>query len=111
MIQLGLNQPQSPQPTEADLRKALFEAARSRNLLNNEDFKWWIEKLEGGLEKHYRKLAWSEEEPHKYHKRRGMIQAIEKGLEELRLRASQVETLEERLKFYDQRTEPVARGA
>ena len=40
MIQLGLNQQQAVQPTEEQLQKALSEAARARNLLNNQDFKW-----------------------------------------------------------------------
>ena len=109
MISLDLNSPALVEPTEDQLRKALAEAVRSRSLLENEDFKWWIKKLNEGAEKHYKKLVYSDEEPAKYHKRRGMIQAIERGLEELRLRASQVESLEGRIR--DRQEQPVARGA
>lgn len=111
MNTLQLNEFAKNVPTETDLRRVLMEAARSRNLLNNPDFKWWVTKLEEGVKKHYKKLAWSDDEPAKYHERRGMIKAIEKSLEELRLRAEQVEELEERLREYDRRKEPVARGA
>lgn len=110
MISLDLNQPSMVEPTEEQVRLKLAEAVRSRNLLENKDFQWWTKKLEEGAEKHYRKLVRSDEEPAGYHKRRGMILAIEKALEELHLRASLVEDLEERLKLYEQ-PEPVARGA
>lgn len=112
MISLGLNQPQLMEPTEEQLRAALAEAVRSRNLLNNKDFQWWIEKLERGADKHYKKLVYKEEEPPKYHWRRGMIQAVESGIHELRLRAERVEEIEQQIKEqHEQRDEPVARGA
>jgi hypothetical protein len=111
MISLGLSQPELVEPTEEQLRRSLAEAVRARNLLNNVDFQWWMKKLEEGAQKEYRKLVYRQDEPAKYHERRGTIKSIEKGLDELRLRASEVENLEERLKSYDERTEPVARGA
>ena len=111
MISLGLNEPQLLQPTEEQLRRALAEAVRSRNLLSNVDFRWWMKKLEEGAQKEYKKLVYRQDEPAKYHERRGIIKSIEKGLEELRLRASEVESLEERLKLYERSDEPVARGA
>jgi hypothetical protein len=109
LTELNLNSPALMEPTEEQLRKALAEAVRSRSLLENEDFQWWVSKLEEGKDKHYKKLVYSDEEPAKYNKRRGMIQAIERGLEELRLRASQVESLEGRIR--DRQEQPVARGA
>ena len=112
MISLNLNQPALVQPTEEQIRNAMVEAARSRNLLENEDFQWWIAKLEKGASENYKKLVYREEEPPKYHWRRGMIQAVERGLQELRLRASEVENLEQQIKeLYDRSDEPAARGA
>jgi hypothetical protein len=105
MISLDLQE-----PTEEQLMTALKDAIRARNLLENEDFLWWIGKLEEGAERHQKKLV-HDDEPMHFYRRQGTIKAVVKGLDELRLRAAQVEAIEERLKLYDKQPEPVARGA
>jgi hypothetical protein len=105
MISLELNK-----PTEEQLMTSLSEAVTARNLLENKDFQWLVERLEEKITKNYKKLA-HDEESKQFHKRQGTIFAIELLLKELRFKASTVEELEERLKEYDRPDEPVARGA
>ena len=112
MISLNLSQSAMVQPTEEQLRKRLADAVRARNLLENSDFEWWVGTITKGVEKEYRKLVYRDDEPRAYHKRRGIIQAFEKGLDDLRILASAVEDIEEQIKEIHARTsEPVARGA
>ena len=105
MIKLSLQE-----PTEEQLLAGLKDAMRSRNLLENEDFLWWTEKLEKGEEKHKNNLIY-DNEPMEFYRHQGAIRTIRLSLKELRFRADQVEALEERLKQYDRAKEPVARGA
>ena len=105
MIRLGLKD-----PTEEQLLAALTDALKARRLLENDDFKWWTEKLEMGEEKHKNNLIY-DSEPAEFYRHQGAIRTIRLSLKELRFRAEQVEALEERLKQYDRAKEPVARGA
>ena len=105
MINLNLQE-----PTEEQLLAALKEAQKSRELLEDENFQWWVDKLTKGVEKYHKKLV-KDDDPKEFYRHQGSIRAIRMSLEELRFRANQVEAIEERLKLYDERTEPVQRGA
>ena len=112
MISLNLSQPAMVQPTEEQIRKRLADAVRARNLLENSDFEWWVGTITKGVGEQYRRLVYRDDEPRTYHKRRGIIQAFEKGLDDLRILASAVEDIEEQIREIHARTsEPVARGA
>jgi len=112
MISLGLNQSPFQEPTEEQLRRRLADASKARNLLDNSDFQWWVETLRKGAERHKSKLVYLDEEPARYHKRRGIVQGVEKELDALRILASAIEDIEARLKErYDRQSEPVARRA
>ena len=98
--------------SEEDLRKKLVKSAKARNILEFEDFRWWVENvLDKRTDTQIAALVWKDEEPKEYHKRRGLIQGISKVLQELRKDASNVEDLERKLQDYDERKHPVARGA
>ena len=98
--------------SEEDLRKKLVKAAKARNIIENEDFRWWVENvLDRRTDTQIAALVWKDEDPKEYHKRRGLIQGISKVLQELRKDASEVENLERKLQDYDERKHPVARGA
>ena len=105
MINLNLQE-----PTEEQLLAAPKEAQKSRELLEDENFQWWVDKLTKGVEKYHKKLV-KDDDPKEFYRHQGSIRAIRMSLEELRFRANQVEAIEERLKLYDERTEPVQRGA
>lgn len=105
MIDLNLQE-----PTEEQLLAALQEAQKSRELMEDENFQWWIDKLTKGVEKYHKKLV-KDDDPKEFYRHQGAIRAIRMSLEELRFRANQVEAIEERLKIYDERTESVQRGA
>ena len=105
MINLDLQE-----PTEEQLMAALKQAISARNLLENEDFQWYVDKLTKGVEKYQKKLV-TDDEPKNFYRHQGAVRAIRLSLEELRFRANQIEALEERLKLYDRRAETVARGA
>lgn len=105
MIELGLQK-----PTEEQLLANLKESLRARKLIENEDFKWWVEKLEEG-EKRLRNKLITDNEAVEFHRHQGGIITIRLYLKKLHFCAAQVETLEERLKQYDRAKQPVARGA
>ena len=101
--------------TEENIRKKLVKAAKARNLLENEDFKWWtenvIDKRVDGL---IFEITWKNhnpENPMDGEVKKGMIRGINKVFQEIRKCASEVEDLERKLQDYDERKHPVARGA
>jgi len=111
MISLFDRNPYSEESEEA-IRKNLVKAAKARNILEFEDFRWWVENvLDKRSDTQLAALVWKDEDPKEYHKRRGIIQGISKVLQELRRDASEVENLERKLQDYDERKHPVARGA
>ena len=111
MIQsLGLSSPYLQEPTEEDLRKRLTRAAKARNILAYDDFIWWVDNvIDPRNQVQLAALVWKDEEPNKYHERRGIIKGISKVLQELRKNASEVEDLEKELSENVERTRPVAR--
>jgi len=105
MIKLDLHE-----RTEEQLLASLKESLRARKLLENEDFKWFVKKLEEGEEKLRNRLV-TDNEPAEFYRHQGGVITLRLNLKKLHFCADQVEALEERLKFYDRAREPVARGA
>ena len=113
MIELGLRERMFAARTEEQIRKDLTKAAKARNILENEDFKWWVDNVvDRRVETHTAALVWKDMEPREYHVTRGVVQGVMRVLKELRRDADSVERLEEELSEYDARNRsPVARGA
>lgn len=112
IIELGLRQELFAEETEESLRKKLVKAAKARNILENEDFKWWVENVvDRRVDTHTSALVWKDMEPREYHVTRGVVQGVMRVLQELRRDADSVGDLERKLSEHDARTNPVARGA
>ena len=112
MIELGLRQELFAEETEESVRKKLAKAAKAREILEFEPFKWWVEKvIDRRVDTHTSALVWKDMEPREYHVTRGVVQGVMRVLQELRRDADSVEDLERKLSEYDARANPVARGA
>ncbi len=112
LTELNLREHLFAEETPESMRKKLVKASKARNILANEDFKWWVEKvIDRRVDTHTSALVWKDMEPREYHVTRGVVQGVMRVLQELRRDADSVEDLERKLSEYDARTNPVARGA
>jgi len=113
LVELGLRQELFAHETEESIRKKLVKAAKAREILDFEPFKWWVENvLVRRTDTHTSALVWKDMEPREYHVTRGVVQGVMRVLQELRRDADSVEDLERKLSEYDARSrDPVARGA
>jgi hypothetical protein len=112
ILELGLREHLFAEETEESLRKKLVKSARAKNILENEDFKWWVENVvDRRVDTHTSALVWKDMEPREYHVTRGVVQGVMRVLQELRRDADSAESLERKLSEHDARNNPVARGA
>lgn len=109
MIDLGLNR--RPDPTKTQLEEAHQDSLRARRLLENEDFKWWKQRLEAAVEVQKDKLVWAKkQEPSRFVSQCGMIQGIVRVYRELETMADNLESVTSQLEEHDRRNKerPVA---